>query len=152
MSPAELEARVARLERSNRVLRGLFATFVAIAAVPLLAAYVPANDKLEASEFVVRDKAGAVRARLYLDEQGKTRLVLRDRDGHSTVNLAAGEGASLALGDKDDKSTVTISAAGSAKGVVMLESDGKPKAVLTKPKGVDSKDPLDSQDPWASPD
>jgi hypothetical protein len=151
MSPAELEARVARLERSNQILRGLFATFVAIAAIPLLAAYVPANDKLEAAEFVVRDKAGAVRARLYLDEQGKTRLVLRDRDGHSTVNLAAGEGASLGLGDKDDKATVTISAAGSAKGVVMLETDGKPKAVLAKPKG-DPKDPLDSQDPWASPD
>ena len=152
MSPAELEARVARLERSNRLLRGLFATFVAVAAVPLLAAYVPANDKLEASEFVVRDKAGATRARLYVDEQGKTRLVLRDRDGHSTVNLAAGDGASLGLGDKDDKSIVTISAAGSAKGVVILESDGKPKAVLAKPKGIDSKDPLDPQDPWASPD
>jgi len=151
MSPADLETRVSQLERSNRTLRRLLGAFAVVATVPLLAAYVPANDKLEAAEFVIRDKSGAARARLFLDDQGKTRLILRDKDGHSTVNLAAGEGASLSLGDKTDKSTVVISAAGSAKSVVSLEADGKPKAVLGMPKGEGS-DPLDSQDPWASPD
>ena len=152
MSAADLETRLARLERSNKTLRRLLAAFAIVAAVPLLAAYVPANDKLEASEFVVRDKSGAIRARLFVDEQGRARLLLRDRDGHSTAMLASGEGASLSLGDKNDKANVVISAAGSAKGVVMLESEGKPKAVLSKPKGFDAMDPLDSQDPWASPD
>ena len=149
---SDLELRLARLERSNRNLRRMLAALALVATVPLLAAYTPANDKLEASEFVVRDKSGAVRARLFIDEQGKSRLILRDKDGRSTANLASGEGASLSLGDKTDKANVVISAAGSAKGVVILESEGKPKAVLSKPKGFDAMDPLDAQDPWASPD
>jgi hypothetical protein len=152
MYAADLETRLARLERSNRNLRRLLAAFAIVAAIPLLAAYVPANDKLEASEFVVRDKGGAIRARLFVDEQGRSRLILRDRDGQSTAMISSGEGASLSLGDKTDKTTVVVSAAGSARGVVMLESEGKPKAVLSKPKGLDPMDPLDAQDPWASPD
>jgi hypothetical protein len=152
MSAADLETRLARLERSNRNLRRLLAAFALVATVPLLAAYVPANDKLEAAEFAVRDKSGAVRARLFVDEQGRSRLVLRDKDGHSSAVISSGDGASLTLGDKSDKSNVVISSAGSAKGIVILESEGKPKAVLAKPKGFDSMDPLDAQDPWASPE
>jgi hypothetical protein len=152
MSPPDLEARISRLEQSNRRLRRLLAALFAVAAVPLLAAYVPANDKIEASELAVRDKSGAVRARIYIDEQGKTRLMLRDRDGRSTALLSSGDGATLSLGDRDNKSTVVISAVGSAKGVVVLETEGKPKAVIGKPKVLDAMDPLDVQDPWASPD
>ncbi len=152
MSPAELEARLLRLERDNSLLRRVLATLVVVAAVPLLAAYVPANDKIEASEFVVRDKGGAVRARIYLDELGKTRLMLKDKDGKSTVMLSSGEGAAMSLGDKEGKSNVVLSSDSAAKGILVLESDGKPKAVLSKPKGFDAMDPLDVQDPWASPE
>lgn len=152
MPPAELEARLLRLERDNSLLRRVLATLVVVAAVPLLAAYVPANDKIEASEFVVRDKGGAVRARLYLDELGKTRLVLKDKDGKSTVALSSGDGAAMSLGDKEGKSNVVLSSGSAAKGILVLESDGKPKAVLSKPKGFEAMDPIDVQDPWASPE
>jgi hypothetical protein len=123
----------------------MLAAFAIVATVPLLAAYVPANDMIEASEFVVRDKSGAVRARLFIDEQGKSRLILRDSDGRSTANLASGDGASLTLGDKSDEANVVISAASGAKGVVVLEGDGKPKAVLSKPKESDVSDPLEAR-------
>lgn len=152
MLPADLEARLLRLERDNSLLRRVLATLVVVAAVPLLTAYVPANDKIEASEFVVRDKGGAVRARLYLDEQGKTRLVLKDKDGKSTVTLSSGDGAAMSLGDKEGKSNVVLSSGSAAKGILVLESDGKPKAVLSKPKGFEAMDPIDVQDPWASPE
>jgi hypothetical protein len=152
LSPGELEARLLRLERHNAILRRVLALALLVAAVPLLAAYVPANDKIEASEFIVRDKSGAARARIYIDEQGKTRLMLKDRDGKSTVMLSSGDGAAMSLGDKEGKSNVVLSSGSAAKGILVLESDGKPKAVLSKPKGFDAMDPLDIQDPWASPD
>lgn len=152
MHPEELDARLLRLERQNSRLRRALCAAFASALIPLLAAYVPPNDKIEASEFVVRDKGGAVRARIFVDEQNKTRLVLRDRDGKSTAALSAEEGAVLSLGDKEGNSAVVLSAASAAKGVLVVETDGKPKAMLAKPKGFDAMNALDVQDPWASPD
>ncbi|MBI2391175.1 MAG: hypothetical protein HYV09_16415 [Deltaproteobacteria bacterium] len=152
MRPEDLEARLSRLERDNRRLRRTLAALVVAASAPLLLAYVPANDRIEAAELVVRDKGGAVRARVWVDEKGKTRLTLRDQDGKSAVMLASGDGASLSLGDKEGKSSVVLSAASASKGVLVLENDGQPKAVLSKPKGFDSLDPLDWQDPWATPE
>jgi len=148
-SGGSVEIRLARLERDNRRLRRALATLAVLAIAPLLLAYVPANDKIEAGELAVRDKSGAVRARIWVDEKGKARLLLRDQDGKSQAMLASGDGASLTLGDKEGKSTVVMSA-GSAKGVVVLETEGKPKAVLNKPK--EPFDPLDVQDPWGAPE
>lgn len=140
----DLEERLSRLERSNARLRRMLLMVPLLALAPLLLAYVPANDKIEASEFVVRDKAGSIRARVYIDEHGDTRLLLRDRDGKSQALLTSGSGASLSLGDKDGKSNVVIGAGSAAKGVIVLEHDGKPKTWLGPS--------LDVQDPWASPD
>lgn len=119
----DVEHRLARLERDNaRLRRLLYFTPFAL----LLLGYVPANDKIEAAELLVRDKGGAVRARIYVDEQGRTRLMLRDRDSKSTAMITSGEGASISLADKNDKSTVVI--------------------------GPSTKGKIDVQDPWASPD
>lgn len=117
-------------------------------AAPALLAYVPANDRIEASEFVVRDRSGASRARLFVDDAGRARLVLRDRDGRSVAELVSHEGATLSLGDKDARSTVIMSAS-SARGLLVVESEGKPRSVLAPPKPIDGKDPLDAQDPWS---
>ncbi|MBI2390378.1 MAG: hypothetical protein HYV09_12385 [Deltaproteobacteria bacterium] len=102
MSPPDLEARLVRLENDNRLLRRLVAVLGVVAAAPLLAAYVPANEVIEASEFVLRDRGGAARARLFLDEQGKTRLQLRDGDDRSTV-LSAG---SVLVVEKDARGSL----------------------------------------------
>lgn len=147
--PADLELRLLRLERDNLRLRRSLAALAVLAVAPLLVAYVPANDKIEAGELAVRDKSGAVRARIWVDEKGKARLVLRDQDGKSQAMLAAADGAFLSLGDAEGKSTVVMSA-GSARGVLTVESEGKSKAVLNKPK--EPFDPLDVQDPWAAPE
>lgn len=146
-----LGARVAILERENRALRRRVLAVVALLAVPLLAAYVPANDRVEASELAVRDKSGATRARIFVDEQGTTRLVLRDKDGKSTAVLSSGDGASLVLTDKSGKTTTALSGT-HAKGVVVVEDDGKPRAVLGAPKPWGTSESLDVQDPWATPE
>ncbi len=146
-----LDARVARLERENRALRRGLCALVALIAVPLLAAYVPANERVEASELAVRDKSGATRARIFVDEQGTTRLVLRDKDGKATAVLAAGDGASLTLSDKTGKTTTGLHGA-HANGVVVVEHDGKPRAVIGAPKPWGTAESLDVQDPWASPE
>ncbi|MGZ3419143.1 MAG: hypothetical protein ACXWUG_04955 [Polyangiales bacterium] len=142
-----LEARLAKLETENRRLRRLVMVTLGVALLPFLAGYATPNDKIEASEFAVRDKGGTVRARLFVDESGKTRLVLRDKDGSSPAILTSGEGASLSVADKKGKTNVVLTAS-SSKGVIIVEEDGKPRAVLSPPKPID----VDAQDPWATPD
>jgi hypothetical protein len=122
-----VEDRLARLERDNARLRRLLFVVPLIALAPALLAYVPANDKIEAGEFIVRDKSGAIRARLYIDDDGHTKLMLRDRNLKSDAVMTAGSGGSLSLNDKDGKPSVVITAGAAPKG-------------------------LDVQDPWASPD
>jgi hypothetical protein len=143
----EMDARFRKLEAENRRLRRMVVAALGIALLPFVVGYATPNDKIEATEFAVRDKGGTVRARLFVDEQGKTRLILRDKDGGSPAILTSGEGASLAVANKSGKTNVVLTAS-SSKGVIMIEEDGKPRAALSPPKPID----VDSQDPWASPD
>lgn len=138
-----MEARFRKLEEENRRLRRLVVATLGLVLVPFLAGYVSPNDKIEASEFVVRDKGGIVRAQLYVDDAGKTRLVLRDKDGRSPAILSSGDGASLSVADKAGKTNVLLTAS-SSKGVVVIEEDGKPRAAFTPLKPIE----VDSQDPW----
>jgi hypothetical protein len=142
MSP-EMEARFAKLEAENRRLRRLVVATLGIAALPFLVGYVSPNDKIEASEFVVRDKGGVVRAQLFVDDAGKTRLILRDKDGRSAANLSSGDGAALSVADKAGKTSVVLSASNS-KGVLVIEEDGKTRAAMSPLKPIE----VDVQDPW----
>jgi hypothetical protein len=110
MKGSDVDARLQRLERENRRLRVLVGAAVALAAIPFLSAFTPPNDRIEASEFTVRDKAGMLRARLFIDEHNTTRLILVDGDGKSQAILASGQAASLVLADKDGAPTITLNA------------------------------------------
>jgi hypothetical protein len=87
---AGLAARLEALERENRRLRRWAA--LALASLAALAGVGAARETtpriVEARQFVVRDDAGRIRARLGIaSPEGAARLTLQDADGRVTADV-----------------------------------------------------------------
>ena len=83
-------ARLEKVERSNRRLRGVLAlciccTFVAV----LLGAASPVPNVVEAQKFILRDDAGNERGELFVSDKS-TGLLLLNKDGTHAGMLAVG--------------------------------------------------------------
>jgi hypothetical protein len=93
-----LKEKLDRLELSNRrIKRGGIVAFVCMAAIVSIGAQQTPNRTMEANEFVVRDTAGQIRARLFSDKSGP-HLALYRPSGEIAAFLDA-DGLGLA-GDK----------------------------------------------------
>lgn len=112
--PADLLARIERLEQHNRRLR-LTGTLwlIAVTAVALMgqAGARSAPHVIEAREFVVRDAAGKTRARLGMLSDGGWGLTLVNAEGKFRTGLIVGPG--------------TDANRGGASGVVALDQAGR---------------------------
>src|SRR4051794_30327323 len=99
------EIRLARLERECRQWRrrGVIAVLIgALVAVIGGARKADEPKTVEAERFVVRDKAGKVRAEMGLDSEGLPQIRLSDKDGvNRWVGLVKGDTPSLSLHGKD---------------------------------------------------
>lgn len=154
-----IELRLARLERSHRRMRIAFAAL--LASAPLLVVLSGQGQRnpdggvlVEAQRFVVRDTAGAVRARLMADQQGRISLTLFDKDERTRAALGVASDGSpvLVFGDPDGRTTrlelsvkpdgTTAIGLGDGKGrfrstmevkadgsshVFLLDADGRPR-------------------------
>jgi hypothetical protein len=128
MAPVLLE-RLERLERSNRRLKicGLV-VLAGLAAVGLMGQARPALQTVEAQEFVVKDAAGVVRARLGASASGAS-LSLSHEGGRANLAVSGGrgQGAHLAFSDS----------AGKVKGLLLLG----PEAIGLYLSSVDATGP-----------
>jgi hypothetical protein len=68
----DLRERIVRLERQNRRLKQLGLAILAIAVVILLMGQTPSKKIIEANEFILRDDAGNIRARLFMTKETTT--------------------------------------------------------------------------------
>lgn len=86
-----LAARLEKIERENRIVKmvGLILLLAVGAAVAM--AQAPTKRTIVADEFVLKDNAGKVRARLYMDRGGPM-LSLYDASGVERANLMQNEG------------------------------------------------------------
>lgn len=109
---AELEIRIARLERTTRWAR--LAVVALTAAGITLAVSMGQSERgaggghvVEAERFVLRDATGAIRARLSADSQGRASLAILDKREKSRVALGvSADGAPvLVFGDADGRTT-----------------------------------------------
>ena len=85
-----LEERVARLERQNRWLKGLWMAVVllAVCGVTAGAAFQPARDRIEAKHFVLTDGEHQV-GEWYIAGRGAT-FLMRDFNNRQPVLIQSG--------------------------------------------------------------
>ena len=87
----QIQSRLLKLEKQNRRFKQLGAMLLIVAAALLLMGQsaTPAK-KVEASEFVLRDKAGKIRGRFFVNEIGTAQLIIQDSQGKPRVTINAG--------------------------------------------------------------
>jgi len=131
---SELTAVVARLEkveRQNRRLRGAgIAVLVLAAAGLLMGQALPRQRTVEAEEFLLRDANGRIRASLSVFD-GDPGLSLIDQAGKLRAGLSLVDGDPLLnLKDEAGKSRASLSVFDGTPGLEFRDQAGKPRAKL----------------------
>jgi hypothetical protein len=145
---AAVVARLEKVERQNRRLRGAgIAVLVLAVAGLLMGQAMPRARKVEAERFLLEDETGKVRAMLMVDkdgpglflydENGKTRfgasvdkdgsgLGLLDENGNPRVALVVGtDGPILTLTDENGKGRTTLAVPKKGPKLALIDQNGK---------------------------
>ena len=146
-SLADLEARLAKLERQNRRWKHLGLLFLLIAGSGFLLAQAPRKparaapapatptasyDTLVVHRLELRDKAGKLRGLWWLDGLGPT-LTLFDAAGKLRAVLGVeADGPSLALYDTAGKPRAGLRVGAKGPELALFDAAGKPRAWLTE--------------------
>lgn len=134
----EIQKRLLRLERQNRRLKQTGAAALIAATSLLLMGQASRLNTVEASQFILKDKSGKVRAALSIDERsgnsGPVQLVFYDGEGRQRVKLDSGTaffGGALHLADENGKDRTYISSSDAlGGGLSLLDSNGLPGTVI----------------------
>lgn len=114
---ADIAARLARLEKSNRRLRlTLVAVVVAASSLALVAAgrqdSKPVADEVRAKRIVVVDSDGVVRGAFGSDRFGQPSLELFDSNGKPGLAMASNRGGGASLTMKSDLGVIVLGVVG----------------------------------------
>jgi hypothetical protein len=136
-----LAGRVKRLEKQNRWLRraGLAVLFLA-AAVGVMGQARPSRV-VEANEFVLKDSAGRVRARLSMEGTNRPTLSFYDENSHIPASLAGGDEPFLVLNRAGSNEQVSLGANKTLYGLALY--DKTIRVGLSVQKGVPGLDLFD---------
>ncbi len=118
---SDLEDRLLRLERQNRRLKQLVIAALIVPATLLVMGQVPSKKTVEANEFVLKDDAGIVRARLGMKSATTNKkyewpeLDLLDMKGETRIELfgdGIGGNAGVSLADETGETRAVFGAGG----------------------------------------
>ena len=148
----QLNERLLKLERQNRKSKQAGAAALIAAASFLLMGQTSRtkpvqasqSNTVEASQFILKDKSGKVRANLSIDESpgnsGAVQLVFYDVEGKQRVKLGSGNpylGGTLQLADEKGKNRIVILSSVALGGSLGLDdSNGFPVTLLTTDSAV----------------
>ncbi len=148
----QIQERLSKLERQNRRLKQAGAAALIAAASLLLMGQTSRtkpvqasqSNTVEASQFILKDKAGKVRAALSIDESpgnsGAAQLVFYDVEGKQRVKLGSGNsylGGTFQLADEKGKNRIVILSSDALGGSLGLDdSNGFPVTLLTTDSAV----------------
>ncbi len=123
---AAVVARLEKVERQNRRLRGAGIAVVAVAAAGLLMGQaVPRAPIVEAEGFVLTDARGIVRAKLAMDK-GRPMVALTDEYGMPRIGLIVDkDGPMVALGDENGMPRVELSVGKEGPRLFLADANGK---------------------------
>jgi hypothetical protein len=102
--------RVETLQRENRRIRAMLGLVVVVGATLLLMGQARPNQRLEASEFALKDSAGRVRARLAMEVADRPTLTFYDKNGLAPASLAGGDEPFLVLNKVGSNEQVMLAA------------------------------------------
>ncbi|MFI5342135.1 MAG: hypothetical protein ACHQ7N_20145 [Candidatus Methylomirabilales bacterium] len=125
-------ARLEKVERQNRRLRGAgIAVLVLAAAGLLMGQAMPKTRIVEAEEFVLRDAAGKVRAMLGATKDWEG-LNLYDENDRVRVRLdLRKDGPGLTLYEENGKVRADLGAIKAGPRLILYDENGKPRAGLS---------------------
>jgi len=129
----ELEKRVAALEGQNRRFRQTGAAALIAVTLLIIMGQAPSRKTVGANEFLLRDAAGNVRARLSMNESlSNSELVLLDEKGGTRIKMEGGNGVSggvVSVFDSRGNLRGLISG-GFGGHISLLDSTGSPKTTI----------------------
>ena len=70
----ELERRLLRVEKQNRLLKQLGASLLILVTSLVVMGQAPSKKTVEANEFILRDEGGSIRARLFITAKSTTNM------------------------------------------------------------------------------
>lgn len=131
----ELEKRVARVEGQNRRLKRTGAAGLIVVALLVIMGQTSSKKTVEANEFILRDGAGNVRARLSMNESlSNSELVLFDEKGGTRIKVEGGNGLSggvVSVFDSRGELRGLISGPGFGGHISLLDSAGHPMTTIS---------------------
>ena len=108
---SDIGARLEKLERENRKMKkaGIVVAVFGAALIAMGQSQSQAAKVVEAHEFRLKDSSGAVRGKLFTNDEGQTLLELQNAVGTATASIGTGSvGASINLSGSDSKSSLTL--------------------------------------------
>jgi hypothetical protein len=125
-----LAARLEKLEKQNRRIKGIGIVLLVLAAALVLMGQTPGHRTVEANEFVLKDADGTVRGRWSVAALGP-RFVLLDATGKERVafNMNPG-GAGLTLSDASGRARAHLVATVNGPGLLLTDANGKDRLFL----------------------
>lgn len=151
----ELRDRILKLEKQNRRLKHCGVAVLIIPALVLVMGQVPSKKAVEANEFILRDDAGRVRAKLWMSTAN---------ENVPDINFRGKPSPTLALFNEQGKITVAVKAgldslpflpsqtgnniyAGS---VAVFDNDGHERGVLMSASGYGTVDLRGPTEKWGA--
>jgi hypothetical protein len=140
-----LIARISAVETQNRALRRLTTALSVLVGLGLVVGVIhfmaptalefvrPNVGVIEANGFVVRDRDGAVRGQLVVEDDGRVRFSLHDltETRRVSVSVLSGGSPGLALTDREGQNRLAMGVANDGSStLVFADRAGNPRAVL----------------------
>ncbi len=123
---AAVVARLEKVERQNRRLRGAGIAVVVVAVAGLLMGQAMPKERIVAAEgFLLKDARGKVRAKLSVDKD-RPMLALADEHEMPRVGLSVDkDGPMLAMGDEYGMPRVELSVGKEGPRLILADENGK---------------------------
>ena len=119
--------RLEALEKQNRLMKRIGAAVIVIAVSMLLMGQAAATRTVEANAFILKDRAGKVRAEWSFSSSGQPELFMRDAKGQERVVLGLNYYGQpdISVFDANGKERITVD----------MSSDGQPELGVMDTKG-----------------
>ena len=144
MHESDLVDRITQLEKQNRMLKRVGAVVGALLVALFATGQAQSPRAIEANEFVLKDKAGVVRARLYMEDKTQPALYFYGPNNALPLALKGGDEPAVVLNRAGTNEQVLITANRKFFGMVLYDEKSH-RAALSVEDGTPGLDFYDQE-------